>query len=403
MSVSAEGTGRIADNVLLFCRTLRKAGLPVGPGQVVDAAQAVLAMGIERRDDFRAALRAVLVTDPSQFRLFDQAFHIYFRNPRLLERMMDLLLPTLEQIQEQENDNADADTAVRRLLEAVSEVDVGAENDEEVVIEMDYAGSSSLREVLREKDFEQMSLDELREAKQLIRESVDLVRDAPTRRFRTDRCGRRVDLRKSMQLMLRNNGQLIELARKKRRLRPPTLVLICDISGSMSRYSRMFMHFAHALSCRGQTVHSFVFGTRLTNISRWLTDRDVDKALGRIAAEVSDWDGGTRIADCLQSFNIDWGRRVLAGRNVVILLSDGLERESGTDLGFQMERLHRCADQLIWLNPMLRYSEFEPKAQGIRTMLPHVDRFIPAHNIHSLTALGRVLSDGPRSNGGIAA
>lgn len=382
-----ENESRIAENILLFCRTLRKAGLSIGPGQVIDASEAILHTGIERRADFYHALRAVLVNDPNQFRLFEQAFHIYFRNPRLLERMMGLLLPTLEQ--EREDDNAEA--AIRRLLEAMSESSLQDEND--VIVEIDQAGSASRREVLREKDFEQMSLEELRDARQMLRDGVEVFQRAPTRRFRPDRFGRRYDLRRSMQLMLRNNGQLVELARKKRRLRPPMLVLICDISGSMSAYSRMFMHFAHALTARGQTVHTFVFGTRLTNITHWLADKDVDKALANVAAEVRDWDGGTRIGDCLERFNVDWGRRVLAGRSVVVMLSDGLERDSQSDLAFQMQRLQRSADQLIWLNPMLRYDEFEPVAFGIRTMLPLVDSFLPAHNVRSLIELGSLLRD----------
>lgn len=385
--MQSDNNSRIAENILLFCRTLRAAGLSIGPGQVIDASSAILKTGIERRSDFYYALRTVLVSDPDQFRLFDQAFHIYFRNPRLLERMMGLLLPVLEQ--EQTGDSSEE--AIRRLLEAMSGP-VEQDNDD-VIIEVDQAGSWSRRELLREKDFEQMSLDELREARQLLRDGVEIFQKAPTRRFRTDRFGRRYDLRKSIQLMLRNNGQLIELARKKRRLRPPTLVLICDISGSMSAYSRMFMHFAHALSSRGQAVHSFVFGTRLTNITHWLANKDVDKALARVAAEVKDWDGGTRIADSLQQFNMDWARRVLAGRSVVILLSDGLERDSESDLAFQTERLRKSTDQLIWLNPMLRYDEFEPIAFGIRTMLPNVDRFLPAHNVRSLIELGQLLRD----------
>jgi uncharacterized protein with von Willebrand factor type A (vWA) domain len=197
-----------------------------------------------------------------------------------------------------------------------------------------------------------------------------------------------------MQLMLRNNGQLIELAKKKRRLRPPTLVLICDISGSMSSYSRIFLHFAHALSSLRQSVHSFVFGTRLTNISHRLVDKDVDRALAQVADEVQDWDGGTRIADCLERFNVDWGRRVLSGHSLVILLSDGLERDSESDLEFQMQRLHRTCNRLIWMNPMLRYEHFEAKATGIRTMLPHVDLFLRAHNLESLSQLGQILAEG---------
>ncbi len=380
-------TSRIADNILLFCRTLRQAGLPVGPGQVIEASQAILTTGIERRDDFYVGLRAVLVKDPGQARLFDQAFHIYFRNPRLLERMMGLLLPTIVA----EQDGGAGDATVRRLLETLAGDDEPCGDD--IVIEVDRSGSYSRNEVLRDKDFEQMSLAEQAAAKALLRQDLDVLQQIPTRRFRPDRRGRRYDLRRSMQLMLRTNGQLIEVARKTRRHKPPALVLISDISGSMSGYSRMFLHFAHALSSTQQRVHSFVFGTRLTNITRWLAERDVDQALARVASEVRDWDGGTRIADCLERFNVDWGRRVLSGRAVVILLSDGLERDSIARLEFQMQRLRRTADRLIWLNPLLRFDEFEPQASGIRVMLPYVDLFLPAHNINSLVDLGHLLSE----------
>jgi len=379
--------GRIADNLLLFCRTLRQAGLPVGPGQVIEAGLAVLETGIEHRDDFRVGLRAVLVKDPAQTRLFDQAFHIYFRNPRLLERMIGLLLPTLT------TDAVPGESPARRLLESLAgEADTGGD---EVVIEIDRSGSYSRNEVLGNKDFEQMSLEEQAAAKALLRQGLDELKQIPTRRFRPDRRGRRYDLRRSMQLMLRTNGQLIEIARKSRRRRPPVLVLIADISGSMSGYSRMFLQFAHALSSGRRRVSSFVFGTRLTNITRWLAERDVDRALARVASEVRDWDGGTRIAECLERFNVDWGRRVLAGRAVVILLSDGLERDSSSRLEFQMQRLRRTADEVIWLNPLLRYDGFRAEASGIRAMLPYVDRFLPAHNVNSLLDLARLLREHP--------
>lgn len=380
------GDSRLADNIMRFCRTLRAAGLPVGPGQVIDACRAIARTGIERRDDFRAALKAVLVKDPARFAVFDQAFHVYFRNPRLLERMLGLLLPTIER----EAGDAPGEAAIRRLLEALAES--AARDDGAVVVEVDRAGSWSRNEFLRHRDFEAMSLDELDEARRLLREGTDFLRQVPTRRFRADPFGRRYDLRRTIRLMLRTNGQLVALARKRRRQALPTLVLICDISGSMSRYSRMFLHFAHALSASGRNVHSFVFGTRLTNITHWLVDKDVDRALDRVAAAVEDWDGGTRIADCLARFNRDWGRRLLAGRSVVVLLSDGLERDSAADLDFQAGRLARTAGELIWLNPMLRFDAFEPLAHGIRTILPHVDRFLPAHNVDSLTGLGRLLA-----------
>jgi uncharacterized protein with von Willebrand factor type A (vWA) domain len=376
---------RLADNLLLFCRTLRQAGLPVGPGQVIEAARAVLETGIDRRDDFCVALRSVLVTDIGQRRLFDQAFHIYFRNPRLLERMMGLLLPTLEQ----EAPDSEPEKAIRRLLEAMTE-ERSAESDE-VMVEIERAGTFSRREVLQHKDFEQMSLEEQAEAREFLRHGVEFLRALPTRRFRPSSAGRRYDLRRSMQLMARSNGQLIQLARKRPRTRPPTIVLIADISGSMTHYSRMFLHFAHALAVQSHAMHAFVFGTRLTNITRWLADHDVDRAMHKVSAEVSDWDGGTRIADCLERFNVDWGRRVLAGRSIVVLLTDGLERDSGSDLAFQARRLQRSTSEFVWLNPMLRYDRFEPKAQGIRAMLPFVDHFIPAHNVESLLGLASLL------------
>lgn len=385
-----EHEGRLAENILLFCRTLRRAGLAVGPGRVIEAGSAVLRTGIERRDDFYYALRAVLVNDPAQFRLFDQAFHIYFRNPRLLERMIGLLLPAIER----DADNRDTESAIRRLMESFGNGESAGK--EEAVIDIDGSASYSRREVLRQRDFEQMSLEEQREAKELLRNDMDFIKDVPTRRFRPYPFGHRYDLRRSMQLMLHNNGQLIELARMKRRTRSPALVLICDISGSMSSYSRIFLHFAHALSANRRSVHSFVFGTRLTNISHRLLDKDVDRALALVAEDVLDWDGGTRIADCLERFNVDWGRRVLAGRSVVILLSDGLERDSESDLGFQMQRLRMTCDRLIWLNPMLRFEEFEPKAMGIRAMLPNVDLFLPAHNLESLSQLAQILAQGAR-------
>lgn len=399
--MAIEHEGRLADNILLFCRTLRHAGLPIGPGQVIDAGAAVLQLGIERRDDFYYALRSVLVTDQAQFRLFDQAFHIYFRNPRLLERMMALMLPSIERVSK----NAESEVAIRRLMESLApdEDTDGVEEDSDAIIEADRSATYSHRELLRQRDFEQMSLKEQMEARQLLREELGVIRNVTTRRYRPQPFGQRYDTRRSMQLMLRNNGQLLALAKKKRRLRPPALVLICDISGSMSHYSRVFLHFAHVMSMRWQTVHSFVFGTRLTNISHWLKDKDVDRAMTQVANEVQDWDGGTRIGDCIERFNVDWGRRVLSGRSVVILLSDGLERDSTSDLRFQMQRLRRSCDQLIWLNPMLRYQQFEAKAMGIRAMLPYVDLFLPAHNLESLADLGRILqAGGARSERAVA-
>jgi uncharacterized protein with von Willebrand factor type A (vWA) domain len=198
-------------------------------------------------------------------------------------------------------------------------------------------------------------------------------------------------LRATLRASLRGNADIIALRRRSYRRRHPPLVVLCDISGSMSRYSRMFLHFLHAITSDRDRVHSFVFGTRLTNITRQLRHRDVDIALGEISRTVADWSGGTRIGATLKEFNQRWSRRVLGQNAVVMLISDGLDRDAGADLTEQMERLHKSCHHFIWLNPLLRFEDFEPRAAGVRLMLPHVDAFLPAHNIDSLTALARSL------------
>jgi uncharacterized protein with von Willebrand factor type A (vWA) domain len=385
--VTARSDNKLAHNILLFARTLRSAGIPIGTSQVIEALIAVARAGIERREDLYWALRAFLVKQPAYTAVFDQAFHLYFRNPRLLERMMALLLPTVIR----DEDAATREQAIRRLSEAVGEAERSISQGIDTVL--DQSGSYSHREMLRAKDFEQMSLDEQREARQLLLEEILPLRPRPSRRFKADSLGDRFDLRRSLRLMQRGSSDYIPLARKRRVTRRPDVILICDISGSMSSYSRMFLHFAHALTQQQPVVHSFVFGTRLTCISHRLATGDVDESLRSVAGDVKDFDGGTRIAECLRDFNQHWTRRVLARDSRVVLLSDGLERDAESDLEFQMTRLHRSCRRLIWMNPMLRYEQFEPKALGIRKMLPHVDLFVPAHNIHSLTSMWRALQD----------
>jgi hypothetical protein len=229
-----------------------------------------------------------------------------------------------------------------------------------------------------------MSLQELEDARLLMLRDIPFLRKHVGRRFQAHARGDRIDLRRSIRLMHRHGGGFIPLARKRRIPRSPDLVILADISGSMSVYTRMFLHLAWLLTRREPVVHSFVFGTRLSNISVKLQGTDVDSAMSAVAASVQDWDGGTRIASSIAEFNRDWSRRVLARDSTVLLLSDGLERETDSDLEFQMRRLHRSCSRLIWMNPMLRYSEFEPKALGIRKMLPHVDAFVSAHNVSSL-------------------
>lgn len=372
----------LAGRVQEICRTLRAAGMPVGPAQVIDALVALEAVGVERRDDARAALSAVLVKDPKHFPLFAQAFDLFFG------RASHVLAPPAGSGGERKQE--ESRRAFRRLSEALGAT---ATASDDFTPAADRSATASHREVLARKDFEQMSLAELAQARELLERGIPLFDEVPTRRYRPAADGRRYDLSRSMRMMLRNAGEIVVLARRRRRLRPPPLVLICDISGSMSRYSRMFLHFAHALAARRHEVHCFVFATRLTNVTRRLRDRDVDRALANIAEDVVDWDSGTRIGECLRHFNMEWGRRVLGRNATVLLLSDGLECDPESDLEFQMERLKLSCRQLVWLNPMLRYEKFEPRASGIRRMLPHVDLFVPAHNVVSLHSLAQRLAD----------
>jgi len=385
--------GRLLDNILHFARTLRAAGLPVGPGRVLTAIRAVEAVGIARRDDFYWTLHAVFVDRRDQRELFDQAFHLFWRNPQLLQRMMALLLPDVRPDAGLRSEDSEAIS--RRLVEALAARqgrDPNAEQDADDKVEIDAMLTWSDREVLRKTDFEQMSSDELLRARRAAEAMRVSLAPQRTRRRKTDRAGRRIDMRASLRAALRSGGDIIPLRFSRPRLRPPPLVVLCDISGSMSRYSRMFLHFMHAVTNDRDRVHTFVFGTRLTDITRQLRHRDVDVALARVSEAVEDWDGGTRIAPCLAEFNLRWARRVLGQGAVVLFVSDGLEREGGETLGAEVERLRKSCRRLIWLNPLLRYAGFEPKSAGIRAILPHVDDFRAVHNLESLDDLATALA-----------
>src|SRR5436189_331340 len=388
---------RLVANLMHFARTLRAAGMPVGPCKVLDAVAAVEAVGITDRRDFYWTLHAVFVNRADQRVLFDQAFHVFWRNPELLKKMLSLGLPEMNADMPQQQEGAEM---LRRLAEALHP-NPPAREAEETELEFDAAMTCSDREQLRQMDFEKMSLEELARAKAAIARLRLPLFDVPTRRFAPDRRGARADLRATLRAALRSGG-LIELKRRSRRRRPPPLVVLCDISGSMSRYSRVFLHFMHSVTNDRDRVHTFVFGTRLTNITRYLRHRDVDLALDRVAEAVTDWSGGTRIGHALCEFNRLWSRRLLGQGAIVLLITDGLDRDAGAGLAHEMDRLHRSCRQLIWLNPLLRYEGFEPRSLGMKAMMPYVDEFRPVHNLESLESLIEVLS-APTTRRGTAA
>ncbi|MGL4310060.1 MAG: vWA domain-containing protein [Paracoccaceae bacterium] len=388
--------GRLAVNITHFARALRKAGLPIGPGRVIDAIRAVEAAGFGERRDFYWTLHACFVSRPEHRAIFGQVFRLYWRDPQFLEHMMSLLLPTLAGA----NEETRADPAARRAAEALLDgTDRPLPPREESggnEIEIDARMTLSQEERLKTLDFEQMSAAEMAEAKRMLARLRLPVKPLPSRRMRPAVLGHRPDWRATMRRAIRQGGELSGFERAAPRERWPALVALCDISGSMSDYSRAVLHFLHAVANRkGQgwaKVHAFTFGTRLTNITRHLNRRDVDQALAAAGAEAQDWQGGTRIAECLHRFNRDWSRRVMGQGAIVLLITDGLDRDGGGDLAREMERLHLSARRVIWINPLLRWDGFAPRAGGIRAMLPHVDSFRAGHSIASLEALGDAIS-----------
>lgn len=379
--------GRLLENIMHFCRVLRAAGLPVGPGQTLKALEAVRAVELADREQFYWALHAALVNRRDQREIFDQAFHVFWRNPRILDRMMGMLLPDVDV----DRTPQDEEEMSRRVAEALHPPGDLPEREGEEEIEIHAEMTASDREMLHRMDFESMSADEVEQAKRAIARLSLPIADVPTRRFRPDRSGPRVDMRATLRGMLRAGPDAILVARKRRRTRPPSLVVLCDVSGSMARYSRMLLHFLHTLTNDRDRVHTFLFGTRLTNVTRHLRHKDVDVALEKIAESVEDWSGGTRIGHALHDFNRYWSRRVLGQGAVVLLITDGLDRDAAAGLDVEIERLHKSCRRLIWLNPLLRYEGFQPKSKGAQAILPHVDEFRPVHNIASLADLAAAL------------
>jgi len=383
----AAARGKLAENVMHFARLLRGAGLRVGPDRVLDCVRALEIARADRRDDWYWTMSAVLLSREEQRPIFDQAFRLFWRDPKLTEKMMQMLLPqTYGRTPKPEEQQS------QRLTDALFGQKKPEEEREEQKVEMDARLTFSSREVLQRMDFDTMSAAELAEAKRMIRQlrlPLPLIR---TRRHAPDLRGRRVHLRATLRRSLREGGDVIPLVRSKPLEVHPPLVVLCDISGSMNPYARMFLHFLHALTNDRDRVHTFVFGTRLTNVTRQLRHRDVDVAMTRVADAIKDWSGGTRIGVCLHDFNWRWARRLLGQNACVLLVSDGLDREAGEGLGEEMERLSKSSRYLVWLNPLLRYDKFEAKPAGVRAMLPHVDLFLPVHNLKSLVDLARTLS-----------
>lgn len=380
--LAPEQTEQFADNIVGFARALRSAGMPVGPGAVIDAMSALQVIDIGHRADVFATLEAIFVKRHEHALIFKQAFNLFFRASEEWKHMLDSV-PLPEQARKTPQAGA------RRVQEAMSQPRMTETPQHQ---EQDLRLSVSDKEILQKKDFAQMSAAEITEALRAIERMHLPQAELLTRRHRPDPHGLRLDLRRTLRASLRSGGDIIDIHRLGRIEKPAPIVALLDISGSMNEYTRLFLHFLHAIGDARKRVSVFLFGTRLTNVTRALRQRDPDEALASCSASVEDWAGGTRISASLHNFNKLWARRVLSQGAIVLLISDGLEREADSRLAFEMDRLHRSCRRLIWLNPLLRFGGFEAKAQGIKMMLPHVDEFRPVHNLSSIQELITTLS-----------
>jgi uncharacterized protein with von Willebrand factor type A (vWA) domain len=377
--------GQLARNVVAFARLLRAAGLPVGPDRTVDAVRALEAVGVTRRDEVHAALSATLIGSVAHQPLFDAAFELFWRDPRARQPGSPASGP--------DDGPAPADAQApmsARLADALAALrERGAPPPRPDAPGGAVGLAWSERERLARRDFDSMDATEFEAALRWARELPLPIDPVPSRRHRPSRRGA-IDLRGTLRRAARDPG-LLGVAHRSRRERPAPLALLIDVSGSMRRYARVLLHVAHVLVQRRPRVAVFTFGTRLTEVTRALRRRDPDLALAAAARAVPDWDGGTRIGPSLDTFNRRWARRVLGGGGAAVLVTDGLDRAEDDRLGEAAACLSRFARPLLWLNPLLRWEGFEPRAAGVRALLPHVDRHLPVHSLDSIATLAAEL------------
>jgi uncharacterized protein with von Willebrand factor type A (vWA) domain len=377
--------GNLLPNLVLFGRLLRGLGLDVNPGRMIDLVQALGYIDLGHKWDFYHAARSLLVHNREDIPLFDQAFRLFWRQPDDGWVMLEMPGP-------RRKERPRLAPPPMRQPEADGEVHPGqppAENNPPI---LEVTRTYSDREVLRRRDFAELTGEEIEAVKRLMSQMVWRLGERRTRRHKTG-AGRDIALRQLLRRNLRYGGEILEWPRLERQTRPRPLVVIADISGSMERYTRLLLHFIYSLSAGMESqVEAFVFSTRLSRITRPLRNRDIDRALRDVARAVPDWSGGTRIGDALKSFNFDWARRVLGRGAVVLVISDGWDRGDPELLAREMGRLRRSCYRLIWLNPLLGAPQYEPLTRGIQAALPHIDDFLPIHNLSSLEELANHLA-----------
>ena len=365
-----------------FARLLHDAGVEAGPRRLTDATRALGYIDLKQQIDFRNALRSVFVSRKEDLPTFEAAFDIFWAPPD--PRASAGVLPGRNRALPMSPERAKA------WANALGLSSSQMNREKEPTTEPLSSSGYSAEELLRHKDFEQMTWEETEQVRRLLEQAPWRVAERKTRRLRAARAGR-IDLRRSARHAIRSSGELMWLFHRRPRVRRRPLVLICDVSGSMERYSRLLMIFAHAIA-RREDVEAFVFSTRLTRITRLLRYRDLDRCLDSVSKGVHDFSGGTRIGEALGDFNRHWARRVLGHGAVVIVVSDGWDRGDPARLTAELIHLRRSAHRLIWLNPLLGSKGYQPLTRGMAAALPHVDDFLAAHNLKALEDLGLLLA-----------
>ena len=358
---------------------------------MLDAVAVIDDIGLARKGDFRATLRTLLVHRKDDLALFDEAFDVFWRQPKDPQTTMDLRSMGEQRRFRQPQVGPPPPGS------STNGSDGTEDESEEDIDRIDLTRTFSAREVLRKKSFAEYTPDEFARARAMIEElQWDLGRRRTRRWGRGD--GRQLDLRRALRSSLRYGGEPVDLPTKRRKTTPRRLVLICDVSGSMERYTRMLLQFIHTLyGGLDNRVEAFLFATRLTRVTGHLDYHDIDRAIGEVSKAVPDWSGGTRIGDILKTFNFRWARRVLGWGSVVLVISDGWDRGDPKLFGREMARLQRSSHRLIWLNPLAGAENYEPLTRGMRAAIPYIDDLLPIHNLASLEDLARHLNTLPGS------
>ena len=384
--VASEQPGHILHNLLLFGHLLRRLGLNVHEGRMVDAVSVLEDIGMTRRVDVWSALRTLLVHRKDDLPLFDEAFEVFWRQRK--DRMSSLDLRSMGEQRRYRRVEAGPPPPGQ----SADGSDLAPQDPEEQYDRIDLTRTFSAREVLREKDFAEFTPDEVRQARQLM---ASLQWNPGLRLTRRQERGRgpKLDVRRTLRDNAQFGGELVHLKTRRRKEKARRLVVICDVSGSMERYTRMLLHFIHSLYAGLESrVEAFLFATRLTRVTKQLGQRDIDQAVSEVSRAVPDWSGGTRIGEALREFNYRWARRTLGWGSIVLIVSDGWDRGEPDELSEEMARLQRSCRRLIWLNPLAGAEDYEPLTQGMRAAAPYIDDLLPVHNLAALLDLARYLN-----------